>query len=98
MTCSSARRIISILRKMPSCRSRGISGSIFPPFVLLLARAEARPRTAIGNVRFCLHRVTGISSGDIAFQLLDHELLVGDDGFDQVAYGNQADELPRFDD
>src|SRR4030095_10581325 len=31
MTCSSARLIISILRKMPSCFSRDISGNIFPP-------------------------------------------------------------------
>src|SRR5207249_11607222 len=31
MTCSSARLIMSILRKMPSCSSREISASISPP-------------------------------------------------------------------
>src|SRR5947207_11448423 len=31
MTCSSARLIMSILRKMPSCFSRKISASISPP-------------------------------------------------------------------
>jgi predicted transcriptional regulator len=31
MTCSSARLIISMLRKMPSCFSRERSGNIFPP-------------------------------------------------------------------
>src|SRR5215831_4676867 len=35
MTCSSARRIISILRKMPSCFSRERSGNIFPPEIYL---------------------------------------------------------------
>src|SRR5262245_825377 len=34
ITCSSARRIISILRNMPNCFSREGSGNIFPPKII----------------------------------------------------------------
>ena len=79
---------------MPSCFSRGISGSIFPPCVFLALVAAIDDRQPNVGRNDC----ESSSAGNISLQLLDDEFLIIDDRLDQVADGDDADQFSFFDD